>query len=50
MIRCGHKLTLFSLLSPQDKYRMAQAKIESTKVLAYRLEDMVLAKNTPGEW
>lgn len=31
----------------KSKYKMAQLKIESTKILAYNLEDIVEAKNNP---
>lgn len=30
----------------KSRYKMAQAKVEGTKLLAYRLEDIVTAKNT----
>lgn len=32
----------------KDVYRMSQAKVEGTKILAYRLEDIVTAKNNPN--
>jgi hypothetical protein len=32
----------------KDRYRMAQAKVDATKMLAYRLEDIVAAKNANG--
>lgn len=40
---------MFRLNYLKDVYKMAQAKVEGTKLLAYNLEDIVAAKNNPDK-